>query len=231
MAAFLAQGAGAGTAGKASVLGAVAPAAGAGAVSADSQLIAFFIAKWMLNPEKTRAALEKLTPQRLRYVLTNFKHIGTCSGVAVDTALEQYLKLCESLGTWDKPMQAGVSSASAKPTGVVVAPTRPVLGGSEGGALNASTIASIREKLAAAKAESAKRPLGLAAGFMDPAKRPALGNITVTRPWASPPPGLTMQVRAPFGAAASVRPPGQGGLAARPWAGTLRPGGMAGRGW
>jgi hypothetical protein len=78
-------------------------AMGAGSASgavAELRLIALFVAKWKLDPTKTKAAVAKLTPVRRRYVIQNFK--GTQAGEAGVTELETFIQECEKNGSFSE---------------------------------------------------------------------------------------------------------------------------------
>lgn len=94
-------------------------AAGAGSASgavAELRLIALFVAKWKLDPTKTKAAVAKLTPVRRRYVIQNFK--GTQPGDAGVTELETFIQECEKSGVWDKAGAVPVAPAVGTPAPV-----------------------------------------------------------------------------------------------------------------
>jgi len=88
---------------------------------AELRLIALFVAKWKLEPTKTKMLLAKLTPLRRRYVMQHFKALG--SGDAATTELESFLAECGRNGMWDKGGLAGVVQP-----GQVLAAKRPLLG-------------------------------------------------------------------------------------------------------
>lgn len=70
--------------------------------------IALFVSTWKLDPNKAKAALEKITPARRRFVMQNFK--GATNGASPAEKLEEYVAECEKSGAWD-----GDGSASATP--------------------------------------------------------------------------------------------------------------------
>jgi len=84
------------------------------------RLIALFIAKWKLEPTKTKMLLAKLTPLRRRYVLLHFKAL--VSGLQ-EAELESFLAECGRNGDWDKEGLGGVVQP-----GQVLAAKRPLLG-------------------------------------------------------------------------------------------------------
>lgn len=75
-----------------------------GGTVAELRLIALFVAKWKLDPTKTKASLAKMTPERRRYVVTNFKTDKT--GVEATDQLLKYIEQCEKDGNWDKAQPA-----------------------------------------------------------------------------------------------------------------------------
>lgn len=87
-----------------------APAA-AGSPVAELRLIALFVAKWKMDPTKTKLLLAKMTPARRRYVIQNFK--TQSAGPEASTALDQFIAQCERTGDWDKA--AAVTVVSPKP--------------------------------------------------------------------------------------------------------------------
>lgn len=97
---------------------AVTPPAG-GAV-AELRLIALFVAKWKLDPAKTKMMLAKIAAPRRRYVIQNFK---LDEGAEVMPALEAYMAECESTGAWGE-------ATAPTPAGLVIPPgvggARPV---------------------------------------------------------------------------------------------------------
>mmetsp|Transcript_136225 Transcript_136225/g.236862 ORF Transcript_136225/g.236862 Transcript_136225/m.236862 type:complete len:329 (+) Transcript_136225:78-1064(+) len=98
--------------------GATAPAAAGGSV-AELRLIALFVAKWKLDPSKTKGALAKLTPERRRFVVTNFKTDKT--GPEATQQLEKYLEENAKDGKWDTGAAKAKTSIIPK-AGNVIAP-------------------------------------------------------------------------------------------------------------
>lgn len=94
-----------------SALKSVAPA---GSPLAELRLIALFVAKWKLDPTRTKSLLGKLSVQRRRYVIQNFK--TETSGLEATEELEKYVAECEKTSAW----------GSAPPV-VSVAPAKPAL--------------------------------------------------------------------------------------------------------
>jgi len=80
---------------------------------AELRLIALFVAKWKLDPTKTKLVLAKLTPQRRRHVMQHFK--STESGDAATAELGTFITECEANGEWDKGVTAVVPATVAKP--------------------------------------------------------------------------------------------------------------------
>jgi hypothetical protein len=101
---------------------------GAAAITAAStpvveiRLIALFVAKWKLDPVKSKTELSKLTPARRRYIIQNFK--ATSVGPEATKELETYLAECEADGSWDKAPANGAADG-VKPAGVQPAATIP----------------------------------------------------------------------------------------------------------
>eukprot|EP00933_Yihiella_yeosuensis_P004041 TRINITY_DN10780_c0_g1_i1.p1 TRINITY_DN10780_c0_g1~~TRINITY_DN10780_c0_g1_i1.p1 ORF type:complete len:355 (+),score=61.09 TRINITY_DN10780_c0_g1_i1:60-1124(+) len=101
------------------------PAVASGAV-AELRLVALFVAKWKLDPNRTKAALSKLIPVRRRYTIANFKTEET--GEAATTALEEYIEECDTNNTWPAapevttPAPAATSTSFTRP--IVVPPVK-----------------------------------------------------------------------------------------------------------
>lgn len=99
---------------------AVAPAAGA---ASDLKELAMFVAKFKLDPLKTKAMLgNTVTAPRRKYVMTNFKTDKT--GAEATTELEQYIKECDASKKWDAatPTQLSQTPTLVKPSVNVSAP-------------------------------------------------------------------------------------------------------------
>lgn len=171
------------------------PAAVAGGAVAELRLIALFVAKWKLDPTKTKTALAKITPQRRRYVIQNFKTALT--GLEATTALEEYIAECDTTGKWDNatgPMAALAAAQAAKAPAVAVTPKAaapPKAAGSIGVAVAAN--AGVKRPIAqvggpvAAQGGAAKQPAWGAAGGLRPAMvrpglRPAMTVAAPVRP-------------------------------------------------
>jgi len=162
--------------------GAAAGAAAAGPV-AELRLIALFVAKWKLDPTKTKTVMAKLTPARRRYVIQNFKTATT--GVAATTALEQYIAQCEKTNVW------GAATATVTPAAGLAA-AKPGM-------------AAVRPAMAPAAMGGIKRPLTPPASMNDPNKR-----IRLATPGATPAgmPGQAPNALASRVAAAGMQRPG-----------------------
>lgn len=72
-------------------------AASAAGPSAELRQIALFIAKWKLEATKTKLILARLTPPRRRWVMTNFKLVGSAPPT---TQLEQFIAQAERSNSW-----------------------------------------------------------------------------------------------------------------------------------
>jgi len=136
---------------------AVVPGGASGAV-AELKAIALFVAKWKLNPSRSKIALAPLTQTRRRYVIDNFEGAKDASPEEMTKGLEDYIKECGETKAWG---DAPVAPAMVAVTGMTPRPGMP------GSAL-------VRPGLAAM---GLKRPLGLGAipGAGGDAKRPNLG--------------------------------------------------------
>mmetsp|Transcript_151060 Transcript_151060/g.263242 ORF Transcript_151060/g.263242 Transcript_151060/m.263242 type:complete len:269 (-) Transcript_151060:207-1013(-) len=93
----------------------------AGGPVAELRLIALFVAKWKMDPTKTKLLLAKMTPARRRYVIQNFK--TSSSGTEASIALDHFIAGCEKSGDWDK----APTVVAPKPLvpGAVAPPKRP----------------------------------------------------------------------------------------------------------
>lgn len=94
--------------------------------AAELRLIALFVTKWKLDPTRTKLMLAKLTPQRRRYVIQNFKVAvpGTATDEATN-ALETFIAECESSGSWGPAIGTLIPTATLvtpRPAGVATAP-------------------------------------------------------------------------------------------------------------
>jgi len=103
-------------------------ALGAGGAVAELRLIALFVAKWKLDPTKTKALVAKLIPNRRRYVIQNFKSTAQAPGAGV-AELEAFIEECEKSGVWDKAGTPVALSPVTALSGVRPAFASTVLGG------------------------------------------------------------------------------------------------------
>jgi len=97
-----------------------AAAAAAGGPIAELRLIALFVAKWKLDPTKTKMMLAKMTPQKRRYVIQNFK--STPGAADATTELEQFIAQCEKTGAWE-----GTAAAGPVTPGALTGVKRPMM--------------------------------------------------------------------------------------------------------
>mmetsp|Transcript_78455 Transcript_78455/g.230066 ORF Transcript_78455/g.230066 Transcript_78455/m.230066 type:complete len:306 (+) Transcript_78455:101-1018(+) len=171
---------------KAGVIVPPTTAAANGATSgpaAELKLIALFIAKWKLDPTRTKMLLAKMTPAKRRYIITNFKNATNPAGATA--ALEQYIAQCEKTNAW------GAAVAAAQTAGGVIAP-RPATP-------KPGTPVSV-------PATVVKRPIATITPVIDPSKRP---RITPPGQTVAPPSAKPMAVRPPgqqMGPRAAIRP-------------------------
>lgn len=151
-------------------------AAGPGPV-AELRLIALFVAKWKLDPARTKMLLAKLTPYRRRHIIQSFKAL-TPGGEATDL-LEKYIEECEKTDSW----------GSAAPALIQPSPAAAAMGLLQAGQ-------------AAAALVTMKRPLTPSNPLLDPSKRPRM--VTAVLPKAvvaAPRPGWAAMAAHPMGAA------------------------------
>jgi len=213
----------------AGALGVVPPAAGATATAvaggpvAELRLIALFVAKWKLDPSRTKMMLAKVTAVRRRYVIEKFKATG--EGMEATNSLEQFIAECESSGVWDTatpattPAVTPAATPAATPVGtprpaVVVPPgvVRPVGPGLVAPA-TAKTVAPrpvLGNGVVTLPNSGVKRPLSVGA-VIDPAKRPRIGPVG----------GVVLPNNA---GSAVVRPPAWGGATGNAWGQQQTPG-------
>lgn len=161
-------------------VGAATAAAGGapGGAVAELRLVALFVNKHKLDPNKAKTMLAKLTPARRRYVLQNFKKPF---GTEADAALEKYLADCEQTNCWDNVTGPLAALAAAQATKVGAA-----------GAAAAAAKAAVAPKASAmaalvaanvAKASAAVAAKNATAGTVRPAITP--GIMTGGKPTAA----------------------------------------------
>jgi len=179
-------------------LGAKAPAAAPpGAAATDLRLIALFVNKWKLEPTKTKMMLAKLTQEKRRYVIQNFK--ATVPGPAATPALEAFIGQCEKTGAWGasavapaaKPAMFGVKRPLAAP--LVDPNKRPRFVGSVAAAPRPAARPAVRPLTPAAVRPIVPGGMRAASAPLRPAIRPAAAMRPAVRPPA---------------AARAARPPG-----------------------
>lgn len=100
----------------------------AGGAVAELRLIALFVAKWKLDPTRTKTLLGKLVPARRRYVIANFK--TEADGVEATDALEAYIGECEQENKWPAAVAtpATVTPATSTATRPLVVPPTTATG-------------------------------------------------------------------------------------------------------
>lgn len=86
-----------------------------GGTVAELRLIALFVAKWKLDPTRTKSCLAKMTPERRRFVVTNFK--TDKAGIQATDDLDKYVETCEKDGSWDqgKPADPKANAVGTSP--------------------------------------------------------------------------------------------------------------------
>lgn len=92
----------------------------AGGAVAELRLIALFVAKWKLDPSRTKTLLGKLVPARRRYVIANFK--TEADGVEATDALEAYIDECEKENKWPAGVAIPATVTPATSTSAVARP-------------------------------------------------------------------------------------------------------------
>jgi hypothetical protein len=118
---------------------------------AELRVIALFVAKFKMDPTRTKMTLAKLTPQRRRYVMQTF----TCteSGGPASNALEKFLAECEQTNAWDSEA-ATTSTSDAAPAAMKPGP----LGAATGPAATLLTAGAKRPMMGTPLVDFAKRP-------------------------------------------------------------------------
>lgn len=82
--------------------------------SAELQQIALFIAKWKLEPTKTKLQMAKLTPPRRQFVMTNFAQSGTLTSPTAQ--VELFIAKCYRENSWGA--SSGATSGLASTSGL-----------------------------------------------------------------------------------------------------------------
>jgi hypothetical protein len=118
---------------------------------AELRVIALFVAKFKMDPTRTKMALAKLTPQKRQYVMKTF----TCaeSGGPASNALEKFLAECEQTNAWDSEA-ATTSTSDAAPAAMKPGP----LGAATGPAATLLTAGAKRPMMGTPLVDFAKRP-------------------------------------------------------------------------
>jgi len=66
---------------------------------ADLRQIALFVSKWRLEPTRTKELLQKLPPERRRWVMNNFAYVPV-NGTPSTVKLEEYITQCQRTDAW-----------------------------------------------------------------------------------------------------------------------------------
>jgi len=165
-------------------------AAVAGGPVAELRLIALFVAKWKLDPTRTKVLLAKETPQRRRYVIQNFK--TTATGVEATEALSAYMEQCKKTNAWGA---ATAPAAATTPSAVVARPVTP-------------RPAGVTAPAAVPAVAGIKRPLSIISPTvtLDPSKRPRVGPVGALTPGAQNPAAAALAARLAAARARAVTP-------------------------
>jgi len=205
----------------------VQPKAGAtGATPALSQadvegrMIAGFSAKWKMEPQSVKEALEAVSPVKRRWVIANFQNNNPIGRAPIDV-FQDFIGQCEQTNAW---AAATAPTAGASMLGV----KRPLSPGMPG------VLEPAAKKFITAGSPIGVRPVGMVAtpGYVNNASVATPGYVN-NASVASKPAGLAMQgaVRPVFAqnnAPGMVRPPNmlgqaKGGLMRPPAGGAVRP--------
>lgn len=100
------------------------PASALSGAVADLRQIALFVSKWRLEPTRTKELLQKLPPDRRRFVMNNFAYVPV-NGTPSIVKLEEYITQCQRTTPWAATSVTGGSvilpgascSGSLLPTG------------------------------------------------------------------------------------------------------------------
>lgn len=141
---------------------AVAGKAGAPAPAVELRLIALFVAKWKLEPSRTKLMLARLTPARRRYVIQKFK--ASAPGAGATEELEQYIADCAESNVW-----ATAAGPSMAPSAAVTPTASSRLAAAAG---TKRPLASVIPSSASSKVDS-KRPRIPAARSVTPSIAPS----------------------------------------------------------
>lgn len=169
------------------------PAAAGTGMAAELRLIALFVAKWKLDPTKTKLMLAKLPSPRRRYVIAQFKAINQ-NGEQATESLEQFIKKCDAENLWPAgsaaaaPAATATNGAATTPGGMMTPGAVRPAGARPVGAVGAKAAATPKAGLTP-PANGVKRPLLATNPMFDPAKRPRAitpkaGLMTPTTPGA-----------------------------------------------
>jgi len=173
-------------------------AAVAGGPVAELRLIALFVAKWKLDPTRTKVLLAKETPQRRRYVIQNFK--TTATGVEATEALSAYMEQCKKTNAWGA---ATAPAAATTPSAVVARPVTP-------------RPAGVTAPAAVPAVAGIKRPLSIISPTvtLDPSKRPRVGPMGALTSGALNPAAAVLAARPRVGPVGALTPGAQNPAAA-----------------
>jgi len=131
-----------------------AAAAGGGA---ELRLMALFVAKWKLDPNRTKASLAKLEPSQRRFIIQNFKAVSTGGTAAVTDELEKHITEAKEKENW--PKSEGIATNGAAVTPVAAGVKRPAEAAATQEPAKVMTAAAMRAKiLATQQAGAAIRP-------------------------------------------------------------------------
>lgn len=137
------------------VAGAAAPGGTAPSVSggAELRLMALFVAKWKLDPSRTKLMLAKLEPPQRRFIIQNFKAVTSAGTPAVTDELEKFITESREKETWPKD---GAPAAAAVP--------RPAAGVKRPAEAASAEPANKAAKVATAAAQPASAAVAAKAG-------------------------------------------------------------------
>lgn len=122
------------------------------------RLIALFVAKWKVDPTRTKLMLAKLSPPRRRYVISNFKNAGSDPTFG----LEQFISKCEETDAWAADAGPGGMKRPLTSTTPVEPSKVPRL----------NTPGAVPPKAGVVRPMGAVRPLAAPGGLMPRAVRP-----------------------------------------------------------
>jgi len=179
-------------------------AAGAAGPSAELRQIALFIAKWKLEATKTKLILARLTPPRRRWVMTNFKLLGSAPPT---TQLDQFIAQAERSNSW-AAADSSIGSVAGAPK-AMSGLKRPLSAATTSLAVDPSKRARIMPGITPGLKPAVAKPYGVASAVGRPGlaavsaytRSPGLAGGSVARIGVGKPFAAKAPIRSVYGAA------------------------------